>query len=71
MIHVENLARRRRYVMKRKWIVVLGCSIAMFCLTGLAIGAEEVCITCHKKISPGQVADWESSKHSKETVTVF
>ncbi|MCD6198595.1 MAG: cytochrome C [Deltaproteobacteria bacterium] len=55
--------------MKRKWIVVLGCSIAMFCFTGLAIGAEEACITCHKKISPGQVADWESSKHSEEDVT--
>ena len=55
--------------MKRKWIVVLGCSIAMFCFTGLAIGAEEACITCHRDISPGQVADWESSKHSEEDVT--
>jgi hydroxylamine dehydrogenase len=55
--------------MKRKWIVVLGCSIAMFCFTGLAIGAEEACIICHRDISPGQVADWESSKHGIEGVT--
>jgi len=55
--------------MKRKWIVVLGGSIAMFCFTGMAIGAEEACITCHRDISPGQVADWESSKHSEEDVT--
>ncbi|UCD87855.1 MAG: cytochrome C, partial [Desulfobacterales bacterium] len=31
--------------------------------------AEEACITCHRTISPGQVADWESSQHSKEDVT--
>ncbi|MEA3385361.1 MAG: cytochrome C, partial [Thermodesulfobacteriota bacterium] len=55
--------------MKRKWIVILGCSIAMFCFTSIAIGAEEACITCHRDISPGQVADWASSKHSEEDVT--
>ena len=55
--------------MKKKWIVVLGCSISVFCFTALAVGAEDACITCHKKISPGQVADWESSRHSKEDVT--
>ena len=55
--------------MKKKWIVVLGCSISVFCFTPLAVGAEDACITCHKKISPGQVADWESSMHSKEDVT--
>ena len=55
--------------MKRKWIVVLGCSIVMFCFPALASAAEEVCIGCHRTISPGQVADWESSNHSKEGVT--
>ncbi len=55
--------------MKKKWIVVLGCSISVFCFTALAVGAEDACITCHKKISSGQVADWESSMHSKEDVT--
>ena len=50
----------------------------VFCCIGLlsvllafgpAIGAEENCITCHTKISPGQVADWRSGKHSQEDVT--
>jgi uncharacterized CHY-type Zn-finger protein len=53
----------------KKSIIVLGCSIAMLCFTGLAFSAEKACITCHKDISPGQVADWQSSKHSKEDVT--
>ena len=55
--------------MKKKWFALLGCSIAMFCFTTLAIAAKDVCVNCHKTISPGQVADWESSKHSKEEVT--
>jgi hypothetical protein len=53
----------------RKWFVVLGGSIVMFCFPALAIAAEEVCIGCHRTISPGQVSDWESSNHSKEGVT--
>ncbi|MFC2075598.1 multiheme c-type cytochrome [candidate division KSB1 bacterium] len=44
--------------------------ILMFCLVSLAPGAEvsedtEVCLTCHNSISPGIVADWERSRHSK------
>jgi hypothetical protein len=29
---------------------------------------DEACITCHQKISPGQVSDWKISRHSKEGV---
>lgn len=29
----------------------------------------EVCITCHNRMSPGQVADWKSSKHAAEGIT--
>ena len=47
----------------------MGCSLAMICFTALALASEEACITCHRDISPGQVADWESGKHSKEDVT--
>ncbi len=32
-------------------------------------GGEEACITCHEKISPGQVADWRISRHAEEDVT--
>lgn len=55
--------------MKKKWVHLLGWSIAIICLTAPALAAQEACITCHRTISPGQVADWESSKHSKEEVT--
>ena len=55
--------------MKKKWPAVLGCLIATLCFSSLSIGATEPCITCHRDISPGQVADWESSKHSEEDVT--
>jgi len=53
----------------KKWINLLGCSVAMICFAAPALASEEACITCHKTISPGQVADWESSQHSKEEVT--
>lgn len=31
--------------------------------------AESSCVTCHRDVSPGQVADWESSKHAKVHVS--
>ncbi|MFH1674507.1 MAG: multiheme c-type cytochrome, partial [Pseudomonadota bacterium] len=34
-----------------------------------AMAEEETCITCHRDISPGQVADWEASKHSENDIT--
>ena len=55
--------------MEKKWVHLLGWSIAIICLTAPALAAEEACITCHRTISAGLVADWESSKHSKEDVT--
>ena len=51
---------------KMKLIVLTGLMILTF---ACAASAEEVCITCHQKISPGQVKDWQVSKHSKEDVT--
>jgi len=55
--------------MKRTWFVVLGCVLAAVCCSGAAWAEEEPCITCHRDISPGQVADWESGKHKQEEVT--
>jgi hypothetical protein len=55
--------------MYKKWFVVLGCLFGMVCFIDPAFGAEEACVTCHRKISPGQVADWESGIHSQEEVT--
>jgi hypothetical protein len=55
--------------MNRKGFAVWWCSMFVFCFAGMATGAEEACITCHRTISPGQVADWDSSRHSAEDVT--
>ena len=55
--------------MKKTPIVALGCLVTVFWFSGSAFGAEGACITCHRDISPGQVADWEASKHSQEDVT--
>ncbi len=54
---------------KAKWLEGL-CSFLffVFLVAGLAF-AEENCITCHKKISPGQVKDWSISKHAENDVT--
>ena len=46
--------------------------MVFFCALGFRLGigrAEEGCIGCHKKISPGQVKDWSVSKHAEEDVT--
>jgi hydroxylamine dehydrogenase len=55
--------------MKKTWFVVLGVMLAAFCFGDPAAAKEENCITCHRDVSPGMVADWEASKHSKEDVT--
>jgi len=50
---------------------LLICLVAMLIFLGffgMAL-AEETCITCHKKVSPGQVKDWSVSKHAKNDVT--
>jgi hypothetical protein len=55
--------------MTGKWIRLLIFSLGLVCFTATAFATEEACITCHRKISPGQVADWESSRHSTEEIT--
>ncbi|MBW2107727.1 MAG: cytochrome C [Deltaproteobacteria bacterium] len=49
--------------------MMAGWFVVMVCFSGIALGADEACITCHKKVSPKQVADWASGKHSREEVT--
>ncbi len=38
-------------------------------LCGAVAMAGDVCVDCHKEISPGQVRDWEISLHAAEEVT--
>jgi hypothetical protein len=49
--------------MKRGIITIL-VSLCCTLLSAGTIMAGDVCIDCHSKVSPGQVKDWEVSKHS-------
>jgi len=51
---------------KMRLLVLTGLMILIF---ACAASAEDACVACHQKISPGQVQDWQISKHSKEDVT--
>ncbi len=48
---------------------LLGCALALLGFVSVTIASEETCVTCHQKVSPGQVADWKSSQHSREDIT--
>ena len=46
----------------------VSCSLALIAAAG-NVGAEEACITCHAKLTPGQVQDWKVSMHAENDVT--
>ncbi|MBW2185201.1 MAG: cytochrome C [Deltaproteobacteria bacterium] len=46
----------------------LSCALLCWLMAGSAL-AGDLCVECHTKVSPGQVQDWQSSKHSGEDVT--
>ncbi len=52
---------------KRVFALVVGACCILF-LAGTVM-AEDACIDCHKKNSPGQVMDWESSAHAENGVS--
>jgi len=55
--------------MRKTFLTILTMGVAVLLSGPSVIAAEEPCITCHRDISPGQVADWQASKHSQEDVT--
>ncbi len=46
----------------------LSCALLCWLMAGSAL-AGDLCVECHTKVSPGQVQDWQSSKHAGEDVT--
>ncbi len=50
-------------------ILVVPVIAAALCLPGTTLAKENKCISCHKKVSPGQVKDWSASAHAKNDVT--
>ncbi|MBN1957391.1 MAG: hypothetical protein JXQ81_00265 [Desulfuromonadales bacterium] len=54
--------------MKRVLLTCLTGLVSLLMTAGVAL-AGDVCIDCHSNISPGQVKDWEASKHAGVGVT--
>jgi len=54
----------------RKFLLLVSAMVFVLALTisGKAMAAENTCISCHEKVSPGQVADWRTSKHAAEDI---
>jgi len=46
----------------------LSCALLCWLMAGSAL-AGDLCVDCHTKVSPGQVQDWQASKHAGEDVT--
>jgi len=53
--------------MKKNLVIFMSFIFTFF--LSLTIYASSNCIDCHKKISPGQVADWKVSKHAENDVS--
>ncbi len=53
--------------MKFLWPVLAIFVFISTCYAGqTATPEEDTCVACHQNVTPGWVADWRSSKHSKE-----
>ncbi len=49
----------------RRPLAILILALAVCAAPVLLAAAEESCVTCHRGLTPGQVQDWESSRHAK------
>ncbi|MCF6267067.1 MAG: cytochrome C [Desulfuromusa sp.] len=54
--------------MRERFLTILTCAFCTLFLVGTVM-AGDICIDCHSKISPGQVKDWQSSKHADMGIT--
>ena len=45
------------------------CLFIVFTFFSVSLAAEDSCVSCHEKLTPGQVKDWKISKHSAINVT--
>ncbi len=48
-------------------LIIAGSMLALL-MSGVAY-AKDACVECHSKISPGQVKDWQVSRHAEEGVS--
>ncbi len=45
------------------------CLFIVFTFISVSLAADDPCVSCHEKLTPGQVRDWKISKHSAINVT--
>ncbi len=50
------------------WLAVIVILAAGPAFAGNPPDTENVCVACHLKVTPGLVADWQASQHSKEGI---
>lgn len=50
------------------WLAVIAILAAGPAFAGNPPDTENVCVACHLKVTPGLVADWQASQHSKEGI---
>ncbi len=55
--------------MKRPILIIPFLFFIFLFLAASAKAGEDVCVKCHKKVTPGIVTDWKASKHHKEDVS--
>ena len=56
--------------MKKHFIIFFAVMITLLFITATAsVAEEEVCVKCHKAVSPLQVKDWQASMHSENGVS--
>lgn len=54
--------------MKKVRMALFGGTASLLLLTSAAM-ANDACVDCHSKVSPGQVQDWKASKHFTQDIT--
>lgn len=45
------------------------CLFIVLTFISVSLAADDSCVSCHEKLTPGQVKDWKTSKHSAINVT--
>jgi hydroxylamine dehydrogenase len=55
--------------MKATLITVIITVLLLICYPGYSTESEDTCIKCHIEVTPGYVADWQTSMHSQMGIT--
>lgn len=56
-------------MIRRVGLGLVSFFLVFICFINPAIAKVESCVKCHRRITPGYVADWETSKHFQEEIT--